>query len=119
MRVKPMIVAAVTLAAVTTVAAELDKERAAEKAAVPSTTHPYAGFWKQPGCADRFGLAIAPAEGALYSVSFCGPGGCFERGTYRPNTKLVGDSAYRIIDKDTIEVRTAVGFSRYVRCAQR
>ncbi|MGZ5035816.1 MAG: hypothetical protein ACXWG1_02745 [Usitatibacter sp.] len=110
--------AVVTLVVGGSVAAELDKERAAEKAAVASSTHPYAGFWKQPGCADRFGLAIAP-EGSLYSVSFCGPGGCFAPGTYRPNTKLVGDPGYRIIDKDTIEVSTALGFSKYVRCTQR
>jgi hypothetical protein len=68
-----MILAAVALAAVTTVAAELDKERAAEKAALPSTTHPYAGFWKQPGCADRFGLAIAPPKERCIPSPSAGP----------------------------------------------
>ena len=118
MHVRTVVFAVVTLVVGGSVAAELDKERSAEKAAVTSSTHPYAGFWKQPGCVDRFGLAIAP-EGPLYSVSFCGPGGCFSPGTYRPNTKLVGDSGYRIIDKDTIEVSTTLGFSKYVRCPQR
>lgn len=118
MNLGTLVLAVITLVAGGSIAADLDKGRAAEKAAVASPTHPYAGFWKQPGCADRFGLAIAP-EGPLYSVSFCGPGGCFAPGTYRPNTKLSGDSGYRIIDKDTIEVSTAFGFTRYVRCAQR
>lgn len=99
--------------------AQIDKARTAEKAAVASSTHPYAGFWKGPGCADRFGLAISPAEGSLYSVSFCGPGGCFLPGTYRPDTRLGGDPDYRLVDKDTIEVRTIAGFSRYVRCPGR
>jgi hypothetical protein len=119
MRVGTVILMTIMLVAVTAVAAELDVGRAAEKAAVASLAHPYAGFWKESGCSERFGLAIAPAEGSLYSVSFCGPGGCFVPGTYRPNTKLVGDSHYRIIDKDTIEVSTAFGFSKYVRCAKR
>jgi len=93
-------------------------DRTAERAAVASSTHPLAGFWKKSNCDDHFGLAIAP-EGKLYSVSFCGPGGCFAPGTYRPNTTIVGDPHYRVIDDDTIEVGGKDGFSRYVRCPQR
>src|SRR5262249_23368560 len=96
-----------------------DPGRTAEKTAIQSASHPYAGFWKQPGCADNFGLAIAPAGPGIYSVSFCGPGGCFKPGTYRPNTPIVGDSDYRVIDQDTIEVSSLDGFSRYVRCKSR
>ena len=96
-----------------------DPERTAEKLAIPSPTHPFAGFWKRPGCADNFGLAIAPVEPTTYSVSFCGPGGCFTPGTYRPNTSLIGDPEYRIVDKDTIDVSGRDGFSRYVRCDKR
>ncbi|MFO1494435.1 MAG: hypothetical protein U1F26_07235 [Lysobacterales bacterium] len=95
-----------------------DDERVAERTAIATSTHPLAGFWKQSTCADRFGLAIAPA-GDQYSVSFCGPGGCFEPGTYRPNTKIVDDPAYRVIDNDTIEVGGKDGFTKYVRCAAR
>jgi hypothetical protein len=81
------------------------------------STHPFAGLWKDEHCDDDFGLAIAPAGPQLYSVSFCGPGGCFEPGTYRPNTTLVGDPMYRIIDQSTIEVSGQNGdFQRYVRC---
>jgi hypothetical protein len=96
-----------------------DSQRTAERLATASSSHPFAGFWKEPGCVDNFGLAIAPAEAGTYSVSFCGPGGCFKPGTYRPNTSLVGDSNYRILDKDTIEVLGRDGFSKYVRCGER
>jgi hypothetical protein len=93
-------------------------DRRAEQAAIPSTAHPLAGFWKKPDCTDRFGLAIAPAR-QLYSVSFCGPGGCFAPGTYRPDTPIAGDPQYRVLDINTIEVKGSDGFSKYVRCASR
>jgi hypothetical protein len=93
-------------------------DRRAEDTAVPTAEHPLAGFWKSGGCADQFGLAIAPA-GGLYSVSFCGPGGCFAPGTYRPNTSIVNDSNYRVLDNNTIEVAGRGGFTKYVRCPSR
>ncbi len=76
--------------------------------------YPYVGFWKE-NPSDGFGLAINKAGNGLYSVSFCGPGGTFEPGTYRPNTKLVDDPLYKVIDEDTIEVKGDDGFSKYVR----
>jgi len=99
----------------------IDRDRLAEKTAIASPSHPYAGFWKQPDCSDNFGLAIAPAGAETYSVSFCGPGGCVKPGTARPNSKLAGDSDYRIVDKDTIDIRATdgSGFMRYVRCEKR
>lgn len=78
--------------------------------------YPYTGFWKS-SCTDNFGLAIEPHEAGVYSVSFCGPGGCFKPGTYRPNTKIDGDSHYRIVDAKTIEVQGKDGFSRYYLCS--
>ena len=84
----------------------------------PATaSHPYAGFWKDGHCDDEFGLSIAPAGQGMYSVSFCGPGGCFEPGTYRPNTPIVGDSAYQVIDSNTLGIGVSDGkFQRYSRC---
>ena len=84
----------------------------------PSKSHPYAGFWRDDGhCDEEFGLSIAPAGPSMYSVSFCGPGGCFEPGTYRPNTPLVGDPNYQVIDRNTIGVGVkGGGYQRYVRC---
>jgi hypothetical protein len=78
--------------------------------------YPFTGFWKTE-CGDNFGLAIEPSgEPNTYSVSFCGPGGCFKPGTYRPNTKISGDSDYRVLGENTIEVKGHDGFSKYVRC---
>ena len=96
------------------------RKREAELAAIASPAHPFAGFWKVENCDDEFGLAVSPAgRPGFYSVSFCGPGGCFKPGTYRPNTTITGDRAYRVLDKDAIDVRGSDGFSRYVRCPGR
>ena len=84
--------------------------------AKPSETHPLGGFWKRHSTSEH-GLAVGPAGDGLYFVSFCGPGGCFEKGQYRPNTALVGDPQYRVIDDNTIEVMGKNGFNRYVRSA--
>ena len=85
-------------------------------APVATERHPLAGFWKDH-CEDDFGLSIAPAAGDMYSVSFCGPGGCFEPGSYRPDTLIVGDPSYRVIDADTLDVGRSDGeFQRYLRC---
>lgn len=96
-----------------------DPERTAEKLAVKNETHPLAGFWKYKDCNDNFGIAIAPAEGDLYSLSFCGPGGCFKPGSYRPNSNIQEDSNYKVKNMDTIEIRGRNGFSTYVRCSSR
>jgi len=83
----------------------------------PTATQPLVGFWKN-SCSDGFGLAIDAQKDGFYSVSFCGPGGCFKPGTYRPNTRLVDDPDYKVLDQNTIEVRGLDGFSRYVRCSK-
>jgi hypothetical protein len=79
-------------------------------------SYPLTGFWKG-SCAEDFGLLIeSTKETGTYSVSFCGPGGCFKPGTYRPNTTISGDPMYRVLDKDAIEVQGKDGFSKYIRC---
>lgn len=85
-----------------------------EHDAVPSKSHPFAGFWKSD-LSDTFGLAIGPYGEGKYYVSFCGPGGCFAKGDYRPITSLTNDTTYRIIDANTIEVQGRDGFSKYYR----
>jgi hypothetical protein len=79
--------------------------------------YPLIGFWKNQ-CSENFGLSINKVDNGLYSVSFCGPGGCFKPGTYRPNTTIIGDSSYRVIDNNTIQVEGLDGFSTYMRCKQ-
>jgi hypothetical protein len=90
----------------------------AEELAVPSEDYPLAGFWKEEK-SHNFGLAIAPAGDGYYSISFCGPGRCFKPGTYRPNSKIMEDCAYRVINNNTIEVGGQDGLSRYKRCPSR
>ena len=96
-----------------------DSERTAEKLAIANDSHPLAGFWKTPNCQDSFGIAIAPAESDLYSLSFCGPGGCFKPGTYRPNSKILADQDYKVINNDAIQIKGQDGFTTYVRCPSR
>ena len=73
------------------------------------------GFWKTD-CRHNFGVKIEPAGEDLYSLSFCGPGGCFEPGTWRPNSAVYGDSAYRVLSADAIQLPFGDGFSTYHRC---
>jgi len=89
-----------------------------EKEARPTKTHPLGGFWKKNPNHDH-GLAIGPAENEKYFISFCGPGGCFKKGTYRANSTIEGDPHYKIVDENTIEVEGKKGFSKYVRAKQR
>jgi len=101
-----------------------DPTRAAERAAVASPDYPLAGFWKAHDCTAAWGLAISPTgKPQTYSVSFCGPGGCFKPGTYRPDTTLWNDEKYWVIDLNTIEVggcgKFAGQFTRHVRCPGR
>jgi hypothetical protein len=91
-----------------------------EENARPSKTHPLAGFWKPGDCAKDGGLAIGPMGESTYYVSFCGPGGCFAEGTYRPETTIVGDPTYRLLDPTTLEVVGWLGISqKYVKCPGR
>ena len=78
----------------------------------PDENYPFIGFWKK-NCSDNYGLAIEKAGDGLYSVSFCGPGGCRKSET---NTSITNDPAYRIIDENTIEVEGKKGISNYHRC---
>ncbi|WP_455208370.1 hypothetical protein [Kaarinaea lacus] len=89
-----------------------------EKKAKPSKEYPLGGFWKK-NPKHNHGLAIGPAGEGLYYVSFCGPGGCFEKETYRANTTLEDDTNYKIIDINTIEIKGKKGFEKYVRVKSR
>ena len=89
-----------------------------EKQAKSSKSHPLGGFWKI-NQKHNHGLAIGKASKDLYYISFCGPGGCFEKGIYRPNSTIEGDPNYRVIDKNTIEVNGKKGFERYTRAKAR
>jgi hypothetical protein len=81
----------------------------------PDPDYPFIGFWKED-CGDNFGLSIEKAGNGMYSVSLCGPGGCFKPDIFRPNTSIENDPDYRIIDENTIEIKTGDGFKPFQRC---
>jgi len=78
--------------------------------------YPLGGIWKK-SCGEDFGLVIEPASAAgMYAVTFCGPGGCFKPGAFRPDTPLVGDPAYRVLGPDKLAVGGRDGFTPNRRC---
>ena len=82
----------------------------------PGTPRPnLGGFWKTD-CHDDVGVKIESAGRDLYSLSFCGPGGCFAPGTWRPNSPIFGDRAYGVISADAIQLPFGDGFRTYHRC---
>ncbi|MCP3874176.1 MAG: hypothetical protein GY699_13595 [Desulfobacteraceae bacterium] len=77
--------------------------------------YPYVGFWKTD-CSNDFGLAIDKKRDGFYTISFCGPGGCFKKDSYRSSTKLINDPNYKVLNKNTIEIINENGLSMYRRC---
>jgi len=76
----------------------------------------YTGFWKV-NCSEGFGVQIKPVGQKMYSVSFCGPGGCFEPGEWTPNTRIEGDPKYKVISSGELGIkRKDSGFFTYIKC---
>lgn len=85
----------------------------------PDPSMDFAGFWKEK-CEDNFGLDIARVgSSGMYSVSFCGPGGCFEPGTYRPNTFINKDRSYQVVSATEIRILGGDGWSTYRKCGSK
>ena len=78
----------------------------------------FTGIWKAD-CSDYYGIQIKPAENQLYSVSFCGLRGCFEPGTWTPNTRIEGDPKYKVISPTELGIRKRDSdeYFMYVKCA--
>ena len=84
---------------------------------VRDATKNFTGMWKE-SCTQDVGLQIKPVgTDGLYSVSYCGQSGCFEVGTYRPNTFISGDRHYKVVSDLEIQVETATGFTAYQKCS--
>jgi len=80
--------------------------------------YPLTGFWKGDYSQD-YGLLIEPTkEIGIYSISPCGVRGCYPPGKFHPNSSIVNDSKYRVIDDNTIVVYEDGGESatNYKRC---
>jgi hypothetical protein len=77
----------------------------------------YTGIWKHE-CSDYYGIQIKPTEKELYSVSFCGLRGCFAPGEWVPNTRIEGDSEYKIISPSELGIKrkNTEDFSIYKKC---
>ena len=82
---------------------------------VKSAPSDFTGFWKAR-CSDAFGVQIKKQTGNLFSVSFCGPGGCFEPGTWMPNTPILGDPKYQLINPITLEIQHGDGWQTFTKC---
>jgi hypothetical protein len=82
---------------------------------VKSTPPDFTGFWKAR-CSDAFGVQIKKQTGNLFSVSFCGPGGCFEPGTWMPNTPILGDPKYQLANPTTLEIHHGDGWQTLTKC---
>jgi hypothetical protein len=82
----------------------------------PDPEYPLVGFWKVK-CKNSYGIAIDKVGNGFYSISFCGPGGCFKPGSWTPNSQLINDPGYRIVNNDTIEMKQQGGsITTYHRC---
>lgn len=80
-----------------------------------ATPPAFSGFWKTR-CSNAFGIQIKKQTENLFSVSFCGPGGCFEPGTSEPNTPIVGDPNYRVINPVTLAILRGDTWQTYTKC---
>ena len=82
----------------------------------PDKSLPFIGFWKKD-CNDNIGLAIDKTDDGKYSVSYCTSTDCEKPGTGLPNTSLIDDPRYRIINVNAIEFLIADNYVwRYSRC---
>src|SRR5271169_2942771 len=82
---------------------------------VQSAPPDFTGFWKGR-CSDAFGVQIKKQTGNLFSVSFCGPGGCAEPGTWMPNTPILGDPKYQLIKPVTLQILHGDGWQTWTKC---
>jgi len=87
-------------------------------AAYANPENDHTGLWKI-NCNDGFGVQIRPIDNKLYSISFCGPGGCFEPGTWEPNSSIDGDPTYKILSPTQIGIarKDTNDYFIYSKCA--
>jgi len=76
---------------------------------------PYIGIWKTD-CSNDFGYTVDKSDKEMYSLMFCGPGGCMEE-EFWLKTTLENDKDFRIIDKDTFEMHAEGKFIQLHRCS--
>jgi hypothetical protein len=101
-----------------TTIADIRKQLAKENSpGEPDPSNNFAGFWKEK-CEDTFGLRIKPADQpAMYTVTFCGPGGCGDEQNER-KTYIKGDKRYHIVSKTELQVGPSESRSNYKKCSE-
>ena len=70
----------------------------------------FTGFWKDH-CADPYGFQIKPYKDGLYTVRFCGPGGCDDSPDAAVATPIDGDPGYEVVS--AAEIREKQGATSY------
>jgi hypothetical protein len=72
----------------------------------------FTGFWKI-NCTDALGVQIKRADNGLWSLHFCGPGGCQVPVSSVPDTPILGDPSYTVVDQRTLVIRG----DTYTKCS--
>lgn len=76
----------------------------------------FSGIWKS-SCGDYWGVLIAPAGDAVYSVTFCGLSGCLKPGEWTPNTRIENDPMYQVVSAKKLRIkRKDGGYFTYIQC---
>ncbi|MEQ1518296.1 MAG: hypothetical protein ABL931_17585 [Usitatibacteraceae bacterium] len=84
----------------------------------PDASLDLAGFWKEK-CSQTFGLRIKPADRPhMYTVTFCGPGGCGGEGNER-KTFIKGDKRYKIVSPTELQLGRAEDWTTYKKCSNK
>jgi hypothetical protein len=82
----------------------------------PDLSRNFAGFWKGK-CSDTFGLRIkAVDQPGMYTVTFCGPGGCGNDEEER-KTFITGDKHYKVLSDGELQVGPNGRASTYKKCS--
>ena len=80
-----------------------------------STALPFEGYW-QTSCSHNSGILIMYAGGTEFSIQFCSGEGCSDPGKYKPNTSIINDPDYEIIDDTHMKIKDHFGFRTYTLC---
>ena len=82
------------------------------------TTKDFTGFWKE-NCDNAFGLQIRHVgDDGMYSVVFCGPGGCGSPDDAR-KTFITGDRHFEVVSEDEVfELNNSGQRTKSIRCTK-
>jgi hypothetical protein len=84
----------------------------------PGPSKDFTGFWKTK-CGQAFGVSFAHyGPAGLYSIVFCGPGGCGDVEQGR-KTYITGDKHFQVVSEvELIEIRNDGQRDRSIRCTK-